>query len=700
MTRTGEAILKAKQEATYPLRFCTVRCGVNPQRHEGHPPRLRHPALQPLFQSVSSRIGVYRHVVTLVANQLVITDTTRAACGWKTFYDRTWSAVEAVAAGKPTSNELHAAVADVLVTTPINLPEKVLFDLRQQETAQLETHTIEHLETFPDRLLHVMRVRIAEAMPRLKWSAIEALGKRAATYALSCPTHLATAESAISGDGADATLVIAREERASMGDLVAASRGDKPFLKQFTKKTIYLLLPHLIRWSKWSEQWLDARCLASTDEGGDEIAAEDDAPVEAPRLWRRSRLAKPCSALPIAQLKAAMVLYCCTEVETLLKNAQQTIRRKRGRDESNVVADDMWTTSAADKADFASAIFNLDSFKGRRGCEMLADGTTAHKWRIASFRTDGVALAVTFVSGRAPAAFNADNLMQRGYQLAAPGTPVDPTTARRGLYFVGETRCDVAPTVAVVRATVVDPGFCKPVHVATVRTDSAVPFDDTEHWHVTEAEWMRDSGRARAHASERCRRDGTEYGRALESLRGTGRRKSATTTFVEYAGAMLRTLAVRAAELTSVARSAARWQQKRCLARFIGRLCDRLFDRTSTRPKKNQLPSQHQPSMTASEREELRRRLMEVRRQRREAPTVVFFGDASYGPSMRGHNAIPKKGLLRELCHRGLTFLLDEYKTSKMCPCGHDELKTTGYRFRAHKSDGAALCDRRSLSLF
>ena len=30
--------------------------------------------------------------------------------------------------------------------------------------------------------------------------------------------------------------------------------------------------------------------------------------------------------------------------------------------------------------------------------------------------------------------------------------------------------------------------------------------------------------------------------------------------------------------------------------------------------------------MTASEREELRRRLMEVRRQRREAPTVVFFG--------------------------------------------------------------------------
>ena len=386
MTRTGEAITRAKQEASYPLRFCTVRCGLNPQRHEGQPPRLRHPALQPLFQSVASRIGIYRHVVTLVANELVITDTARAACGFKTFYDRTWSAVDAVAAGKTASNEFHAAVADILARTSVDLPEKVLFDLRQQETAQLETHTIAHIESFPERMSHVIRVRIAEAMPHLKWSAIETLGKRAATYALSCPTHLATAESAIHacGDGADAALAIACAERASMGHLVTTSRGDKPFVKQFTKKTIHQLLPHVIRLSAWSEQWLDARCLASTDEGSDANASEDDAPVEAPRRWRRCRLAKPCSALPIAQLKAAMVLYCCTEVETLLKNAHRSIRRKRCRDEGKSAADDVWLASAVDKADFAAAIFNTDSFKGRRGCEMLADGSTVHKWRIAS----------------------------------------------------------------------------------------------------------------------------------------------------------------------------------------------------------------------------------------------------------------------------------------------------------------------------
>ena len=62
---------------------------------------------------------------------------------------------------------------------------------------------------------------------------------------------------------------------------------------------------------------------------------------------------------------------------------------------------------------------------------------------------------------------------------------------------------------------------------------------------------------------------------------------------------------------------------------------------------------------------------------------MVFFGDASYGPSMRGHNAIPKKVFFELAIALGVP--TDEHKTSKMCPCEHDELKTTGHRFRAHK---------------
>ena len=121
-----------------------------------------------------------------------------------------------------------------------------------------------------------------------------------------------------------------------------------------------------------------------------------------------------------------------------------------------------------------------------------------------------------------------------------------------------ERRCDLASSAATVRATVVDPGFCKPVHVASVRSDSSAHFAEASHWHLTEEEWMHSSGRRRNQETEKRRREGTRYGEALDSLVGVGRRKSVTKAFVEYSEAMFHTLATRAAELISVARSAAR----------------------------------------------------------------------------------------------------------------------------------------------
>ena len=60
---------------------------------------------------------------------------------------------------------------------------------------------------------------------------------------------------------------------------------------------------------------------------------------------------------------------------------------------------------------------------------------------------------------------------------------------------------------------------------------------------------------------------------------------------------------------------------------------------------------------------------------------------------MRGNPSIPKKKLLKYMAVRGLTILIDEYKTSKMCPCGKSELITqkqeaSGKRVRVHKTDG------------
>ena len=43
------------------------------------------------------------------------------------------------------------------------------------------------------------------------------------------------------------------------------------------------------------------------------------------------------------------------------------------------------------------------------------------------------------------------------------------------------------------------------------------------------------------------------------------------------------------------------------------------------------------------------------------------FGDGSF-KSMRGNAPVPTKALVRALAKQGLTFVLDEYRTSTRCP--------------------------------
>ena len=73
---------------------------------------------------------------------------------------------------------------------------------------------------------------------------------------------------------------------------------------------------------------------------------------------------------------------------------------------------------------------------------------------------------------------------------------------------------------------------------------------------------------------------------------------------------------------------------------------------------------------------------------------VVFFGDGDFNSSIKKHNSLPKKRLLKVMATKGLVFLLDEYRTSKMCPCGHDELitrdDTSSTRLRRHKTGDTA----------
>ena len=103
---------------------------------------------------------------------------------------------------------------------------------------------------------------------------------------------------------------------------------------------------------------------------------------------------------------------------------------------------------------------------------------------------------------------------------------------------------------------------------------------------------------------------------------------------------------------------------------------------------------QRQP-IADDEREAMRLWLIQKRRLAREANAgrTVFVGNGTFKCTMRGNPSMPKKNLLKRLGVRTVAVLIDEFRTSKQCPCGGGELRdnsTTndGKRVRVHKTDG------------
>ena len=148
-------------------------------------------------------------------------------------------------------------------------------------------------------------------------------------------------------------------------------------------------------------------------------------------------------------------------------------------------------------------------------------------------------------------------------------------------------------------------------------------------------------------------------------------------------------LSVRYQELCCVKRLVANWMHYRKQQSYIARVSDRYFDRETLRPKRVEV---RYPDMQ-EDRQTLATRLYEAR-CRAKKKHVVFFGDGDFNSSIKKHNSLAKKRLLKVMATRGLVFLLDEYRTSKMCPCGHDELitrdDTSSTRLRRHKTGDTA----------
>lgn len=315
-----------------------------------------------------------------------------------------------------------------------------------------------------------------------------------------------------------------------------------------------------------------------------------------------------------------------------------------------------------------SQLFDLKHVKQRHRSE----------WKVVSFRTDGVCLCITFATTSVPPAPNVDALVKEGYNFPDVEHKIDVQKTKRGIFRVTEQRNDLHimdSAKGCIEIVPLDPGCVKPIQGAVVPSTECSSLDKictyiSEHetealWHITSEEWKRKSGHTRSEKHEAyIRHQNSPYDEAIRDLRTKRKKCASKDVLSEFCTSVFQHMNIMVEELITVRRSRVRWKQTRETVSWLSKVADKVFGKEKGHTK----------------RETVQR--------------VAFLGDGTF-KHKRGYAPVPKKKLAKVLATKGLTIMLDEFYTSKQCPCGDSELEdhpnipsTEDHRIRRHKTSG------------
>ena len=543
MSRTSATIAATRAQAEeegVPVRYSSVPCALR---------KVLHASMLPLiepFERIARSQGLYRHVVSIIANEIAIETPLAIGADIFQFYGRLYSAMDryvrceiAKRCNTPKTNAnkvgyYDAEVARFFERHPMDgnalnvLEYQSLVLVRQQECNAMATAAHEMIEMFPQRLRRFVNAKVVQI-------AIQMDTPMPKSYELS-KTATCITDAILSPNGKIKAFPegMSQRMRAALESLVRSERlalGDVADVKKAlrNKKRHYEILPHLRRISDASLALLrefdllpqehvmvdnefqdGTECLPCDEESDDEQDKQATDPVK--RIWTRNRRPKSFALLPIAKLQRSMAYYGWTELKALFKALSVQHRRqererkpsqrtKRKRDESpeeecKEPPVDLYPEPHA--VTFGRELFNFEKLKGKSS--ILRNNPKS--WELSGFRTDGIRAVLTFVSGRSTAqgAPHVEALVESGYQIPRPSDPVDPST-ERGLFRITQTRNDAAFSDAwdTVEFVACDPGFCRPVQFAschgTLQRTATQLAEEATPQHVDALTWMTESGR-------------------------------------------------------------------------------------------------------------------------------------------------------------------------------------------------------------
>jgi hypothetical protein len=316
---------------------------------------------------------------------------------------------------------------------------------------------------------------------------------------------------------------------------------------------------------------------------------------------------KMCTVLPVWKLSPCFPYYSSSVVGSIF--------HKEGHDFSSV-------------SRFMSNHFDLERVN-RKG------------YTPSGFRSDGYQVQVTFMAlgSKKPHVPGTKDLAKSGYQI--PKKVVSLDTQERGLFVLSQARKDsrkiAADRLHTYDLTVVDPGCASVVSVRSCplefcRCVGSVREESTD-WEMKGTEYSKKSARTMLEGREKKRRSNDEYGRCFLRFSEVKKKTARTSSFVAYCRVAAETFKVMFAEKMKRARKRSRFHSSRLVQKTVDKLASRIA--TSPSGRKN----------------------------------IVLFGNGSFR-AMKGHASAPRKKLVRAICSRVNVGMLDEFRTSKMCPGG------------------------------
>lgn len=272
-------------------------------------------------------------------------------------------------------------------------------------------------------------------------------------------------------------------------------------------------------------------------------------------------------------------------------------------------------------------------------------------YKPSGFRSDGYQVQVTYMALRSkkPHVPGTQDLAKSGYQI--PKKVVSLDTQERGLFVLSQARKDSrkisADRLHNYNLTVVDPGCASVVSVRSCplefcRCVGSVREKSTG-WEMKGTEYSKKSGRTMLEGREKKRRSNDEYGRCFPRFSDVKKKTARTSSFIAYCRVAAETFKVMFAEKMKRARKRSRFHSSRLVQKTVDKLASSIA--ASPLDRKN----------------------------------IVLFGNGSFR-AMKGHASAPRKKLVRAICSRVNVGMLDEFRTSKMCPggCGGDMTDVQG----------------------